>query len=41
MITVVSVGVQSVGEHSEDLEHKEAFDSICSKYDEKDEEDGE
>ena len=36
-----SVAHQSVGVSSEDLEQKEAFDAICSKYDEKDDEDGE
>ena len=37
--TAASVAHQSVGVSSEDLEHKEAFDAICSKYNEKDDED--
>jgi len=41
LLTAASVAHQSVGVSSEDLEHKEAFDSICSKYEEKDDEDGE
>jgi len=40
LLTAASVAHQSVGVSSEDLEHKEAFDSICSKYEEKDDEDG-
>ena len=36
LLTAASVAHQSVGVSSEDLEHKEAFDAICSKYDEKD-----
>ena len=41
IITAASVAYQSVGVSASDLEHKEAFESICSKYEEKDEEDGE
>ena len=39
LLTAASVAHQSVGVSSEDLEHKEAFDAICSKYNEKDDED--
>ena len=41
LLTAASVAHQSVGVSSEDLEHKEAFDAICSKYNEKDDEDDE
>ena len=41
LLTAASVAHESVGINKEDLEHKEAFEAICSKYNEKDDESGE
>ena len=38
LLTAASVAHESVGINKEDLEHKEAFEAICSKYDENDDE---
>ena len=37
LLTAASAGTGILFLNSEDLEHKAAFDSICSKYEEKDE----
>ena len=34
LITASSVAHQAIGESSQDLEHKEAFDAVCKKYSE-------
>ncbi len=41
LLTAASVAHESVGINKEDLEHKEAFEAICSKYNEKDDKSGE
>lgn len=41
LLTAASVAHESVGINKEDLEHKEAFEAICSKYNENDDEVGE
>tara|TARA_R110002012_G_scaffold97632_7_gene234460 strand:- start:175 stop:489 length:315 start_codon:yes stop_codon:yes gene_type:complete len=42
LITASSVAHQAIGESSQDLEHKEAFDAVCGKYAKDDEDtDGE
>ena len=40
ILTGLSVGQEAIFSNRNDLEHKEAFDAVCSKYEEKDE-DGE
>ena len=40
LVTAASVGHGAITPNAGDLEHKEAFDAVCSKYEEKDE-DGE
>jgi hypothetical protein len=42
LLTAGSVAHQAIGESSQDLEHKEAFDAVCGKYAKDDEDtDGE